>query len=143
MGTLSSAPNISAGLACQRSSLCWQHRPAEDCIDLDLDLARVVLDNKLRVAKLLGPHLPCIQAELCDAAGDGIEFACDCWQRLVASVLPRRVDHVDVDGQPRHVANEEVDRRAALHREDVVGKHVRRDRQQQAHGVGVALIHGT
>jgi hypothetical protein len=44
-------------------------------------------------------------------------------------MLPGRVHHVDVDGQPWHVANKQIDGRATFHRKDVVGEHVGRDGQ--------------
>ena len=130
-----------AGLGAQRPPLDGQHAASEHDVDLDLHLAGVVLDDQLGVPQVLGANQACLHAQRCKARGDGGQLLVDGLQRFVARRLPREVHHVDVHRQARHVPHEEVDGRAALHGEDVVGEHVGRDGQQQANGVRVGLIH--
>lgn len=49
---------------------------------------------------------------------------------------------VQINGQTRHIAHEQVDRRSALQRERVIHKHQRRDLCQQARSVEIGLVHG-
>lgn len=35
-----------------------------------------------------------------------------------------------------------IDGRATFHHEDLIGEHIRCHLQQQAHGIGIGLIHG-
>jgi hypothetical protein len=58
----------------------------------------------------------------------------------LALKLDRREDHVEVDGQPRHVVEIEVDRRPSLEGETVGGEDARNDTQQQRDGVDVGTI---
>lgn len=65
------------------------------------------------------------QIEFLQTPGDGIQFIGDGLQCFIARSRPGKVDGIDADGQSRHVLNEKIDRRAALHRKNVVGENVR------------------
>lgn len=63
-------------------------------------------------------------------------------QRLVARRPVVGKHQVQINGQTRHIAHEQVDRGSALQRERVIHKHQRRDLCQQARGIEIGLVHG-
>ena len=63
-------------------------------------------------------------------------------KRLVAPQAIIGKHQVEIDGQARHVPNEQVDGRAALERECVVGEYQRCHLGQQTRRVEIGLVHG-
>ena len=63
-------------------------------------------------------------------------------QRLLARQRVVGKHQIEIDRQPRHVAHEQIDRRAALERERVVDEHQRRHARQQPRAVEIDLVHG-
>ncbi len=94
----------------------------QDGRDFDLDLNAFGPDEKsrdgtFRLSGVLGN--PCAGNRLAHACSNPAHRMIDCCKRFGARV-GRQVGQIDIDGETRHVANEEIDRGAALESEAIL-----------------------
>src|SRR3546814_7312723 len=95
-----------------------EHRPAQNGAHFDLDLGCARAHDELRpIAGVLLDYLDA--GALAQTAGDPREAVMKGGKRLRAR-RDREVYEVDIDRQPRQIADEQVDCGAALEREDVL-----------------------
>lgn len=71
-----------------------------------------------------------LEALLLQACGGLANGLVDTPERLLARQRVVRKYQIKIDREPRHVAHEQVDRRAALERERIVDEHERSDARQ-------------
>src|SRR5690606_36856263 len=67
-----------ASTGTQRPALDGQYGATEHDIDLDLDLAGLVLSYQLGIAKVFVTDQPCLYAKAFDALGDSRQLLVDC-----------------------------------------------------------------
>lgn len=110
-------------------------------IGLDLDFDATATDQKLGLSRIRGGHvgLKAMPVEPIRCLPD--TFA-DLRQSLVAWQLVVTENKVKIHGQARHVAYEEVDRRAAFQRKGIVDEYQRRNLRKQARRFEVDRLHG-
>src|ERR1700733_166340 len=83
----------------------------------------------------------CLESSLLQSIGGLSECRLDVRKRFVTRQRVIGENQIKVYREARHVAYEQVDRRAALQREGIVHEHQRCDLRQQACGVEIDLIH--
>src|SRR6185437_6175795 len=83
-----------------------------------------------------------LEALLLQTHGGLADSFVDALERLLTRQRVVGKHWVEVDREPRHVAHEEIDRRAALERGRVVDEHEWRDAHQQPCAVEIDLVHG-
>lgn len=87
--------------------------------------------------KRVGLKASCLQAF--SGPPDGL---IDMSQRLIARQAVVGKYEIQIDRQPRHVADEQIDRGTAFEREGAIHKYERGNLGQQACGIKVGLVHG-
>ncbi len=106
--------------------LGWKHRSANDLVRLDHDSRGLVLDEQANdpagICRDRLLHLNPGNGSL-EPKGDAAERLSDLCQRRLAR-RDRNVGQVDVNGETRQIAPEEVDGGSALQGEAVLGGHV-------------------
>lgn len=116
---------------------------AENRRDLDLDLNAVCSDHKLIHAALAGQRDP-VRPRPADAAFDVCGGAPHRRVDILqggGTVLDRQIGQIDIDRKARHIAYEQVDRRAAFQGETVLGRDERKDLDKQGDLTAIPLIY--
>ena len=117
-------------------------RAAHDEVDFDLHFDGATTHQQLGLGSIGSGLHARLEATRLEPLGRLLQHLADASEGSITWQAVIRKDQVEIDRQPRHVADEQVDRGAALERERVVDEDERRDLGEQPRRVEVDLVHG-
>ena len=119
-----------------------RYSSAEYVVRLDLDLDAALLDEQFCLVPVMCCEGVDRVPERPQAHGGGLERRGNLRECGVAIDLVIAIDKIEINGQSRHIAHEEIDRRAALERKSVVMEDDRRDADEEPRRVEIVGRHG-